>query len=60
MTKNEKICLIIEAIVSAGYSDVDAFVNYITNDLVNMSTEALANELEAFESKAMCNTMVLY
>ena len=46
MTKNEKICLIVEAIVSAGYSDIDAFVNYITKVLPEMNDLALQYELE--------------
>ena len=50
MTKNEKICLIIEAIVSAGYSDVDAFVNYITKVLPSMDDLALQYELEHVET----------
>ena len=50
MTKNEKICLIIEAIVSAGYSDIDAFVNYITKVLPKMSLFELFREMEHTES----------
>ena len=53
LTKNETIALIIEHIVNQGYNSSDDFVNYITNDLVNMSTEALANELEDLEINAI-------
>jgi hypothetical protein len=49
MTKNETIALIIESIVSTGYSDVDAFVNYCTMILPMMSTEELQAELACLE-----------
>jgi len=39
LTKNETIALIIESIVTNGYSDADAFVEYITMILPQMSTE---------------------
>jgi len=53
MKRNDYIALIIEHIVNQGYKSSDDFVNYITNDLVNMSTEALANELEDLEINAI-------
>jgi hypothetical protein len=53
MKRNDYIALIIEHIVNQGYKSSDAFVNYITNELVNMSTEALADELEALEINAI-------
>ena len=49
MTKNETIALIIESIVSTGYSDADAFVNYVTMILPMMSTEELHAELMCLE-----------
>ena len=49
MSRNETICLIVEHIVNKGYNDVDAFVNYITTVLPNMSDLALQYELEGIE-----------
>ena len=49
MTKNETIALIIESIVSTGYSNADAFVNYVTMILPMMSTEELQGELACLE-----------
>ncbi len=49
MTKNETIALIIESIVTTGYSDADAFVNYCTMILPMMSTEELQAELACLE-----------
>ena len=49
MTKNETIALIIESIVTTGYSNADAFVNYVTMILPMMSTEELQAELACLE-----------
>jgi hypothetical protein len=49
LTKNETIALIIESIVTTGYSDADAFVEYITMILPQMSTEDLQAELACLE-----------
>jgi hypothetical protein len=49
MTKSETIALIIESIVSTGYSDSDKFVEYITMILPQMSTEELQAELASLE-----------
>jgi hypothetical protein len=49
MTKNETIALIIESIVTTGYSDADAFVTYVTMVLPMMSTEELQAELACLE-----------
>lgn len=49
MTKNETIALIIESIVSEGYSDSDKFVEYVTMILPQMSTEELQAELSCLE-----------
>jgi hypothetical protein len=49
MTKNETIALIIEYLVSTGYSDPDKFVEYITMILPMMSTEELQAELACLE-----------
>jgi hypothetical protein len=49
MKRNDYIALIVEHLVNQGYKSSDEFVYYITNILPNMSTEALANELEDFE-----------
>jgi len=49
MTKNETIALIIESIVSTGYSDADKFVEYVTMILPMMSTEELQSELACLE-----------
>lgn len=49
MTKNETIALIIESIVSTGYSDVNKFVDYITMILPMMSTEELHAELACLD-----------
>ena len=48
LTKNETIALIIESIVTTGYSDVNKFVEYITMILPQMSTEELQGELMCF------------
>jgi hypothetical protein len=53
MTKNETIALIIECLVTTGYSDADAFVEYITTILPMMSTEDLQCELELLEDNAI-------
>jgi len=53
MKRNDYIALIIEHIVNQGYTDADAFVNYITNDLMKMNTEELADTLEEFEMNAI-------
>jgi hypothetical protein len=53
LTKNETIALIIESIVTTGYSDADAFVNYCTMILPMMSTEDLQCELELLEDNAI-------
>ena len=53
MKRNDYIALIIEHIVNQGYKSSDEFVYYITNVLVNMSTEALENELEDLEINAI-------
>ena len=49
MTKNETISLIIEHLVSQGYSDANRFVNYVTMILPQMSTEELQAELACLE-----------
>jgi hypothetical protein len=49
MTKNETIALIIEHLVSTGYSDADKFVEYVTMILPMMSTEELQAELACLE-----------
>jgi hypothetical protein len=49
MTKNETLALIIENIVSTGYSDADKFVEYVTMILPMMSTEELQAELACLE-----------
>jgi hypothetical protein len=49
LTKNETIALIIESIVSTGYSDADKFVEYVTTILPMMSTEELQAELACLE-----------
>lgn len=49
MKRNDYIALIIEHCVNQGYTDADAFVNYITHDLVKMNKEELANELDLLE-----------
>ena len=49
LSKNETIALIIENIVTTGYSDADAFVNYVTMILPMMSTEELQAELCCLE-----------
>ena len=49
MTKSETIALIIESIVSTGYSDADKFVEYVTMILPQMSTEELQSELACLE-----------
>ena len=49
MTKNETIALIIEHLVSQGYSDADKFVEYVTIILPMMSTEELQAELCCLE-----------
>jgi hypothetical protein len=49
MTKNETIALIIESIVSTGYSDANKFVEYVTMILPQMSTEELQAELCCLE-----------
>ena len=49
MTKNETIALIIECLVTTGYSDADAFVEYITMILPQMSTEELQAELACLD-----------
>jgi len=53
MTKNETIALIIESIVSTGYSDADQFIEYITMILPQMSTEDLQEELELLEDNTI-------
>jgi hypothetical protein len=53
MKRNDYIALIIEHCVNQGYKDSDGFVNYITNELVNMNTEELANELDALENQVV-------
>jgi len=49
MTKNETIAVIIESIVSTGYSNADQFVTYCTMILPQMSTEELQAELACLE-----------
>ena len=49
VSKNETISLIIELLVSQGYSDVNRFVNYVTIILPMMSTEELQAELALLE-----------
>ena len=49
LTKNETIALIIESIVSTGYSDSDKFVEYVTMILPMMSTEELQAELACLD-----------
>jgi len=49
MTKNETIALIIESIVTTGYSNADKFVEYVTTILPMMSTEDLKAELACLE-----------
>jgi hypothetical protein len=49
LTKNETIALIIESIVSTGYSDANKFVEYVTMILPQMSTEELYAELACLE-----------
>jgi hypothetical protein len=49
MSKNETLALIIEHLVSQGYSDADRFVNYVTMVLPMMSTEDLQAELSLLE-----------
>jgi hypothetical protein len=49
LTKNETIALIIENIVTTGYSDADKFIEYITMILPMMSTEELKAELACLE-----------
>jgi hypothetical protein len=49
MSKNETIALIIESIVSEGYSDANKFVEYVTMILPMMSTEELQAELACLE-----------
>lgn len=49
LTKNETLALIIEHLVMQGYSDADAFVEYITMILPQMSTEELQAELACLE-----------
>jgi hypothetical protein len=53
LKRNDYIALIIEHIVNQGYKDSDGFVNYITNELVKMNTEELADELDALETNAI-------
>jgi hypothetical protein len=53
LTKNETIALIIECLVTTGYSDADAFVEYITTILPMMSTEDLQCELKLLEDNAI-------
>ena len=49
MTKHETIALIIEHLVSQGYSDANKFVEYVTIILPMMSTEELIAELACLE-----------
>ncbi len=49
LTKNETIALIIEYIVTTGYSDADKFIEYVTTILPMMSTEELQAELACLE-----------
>ena len=56
LTKNDYIALIIEHSVNQGYKSAEQFVNYITQVLVQMSTEELMAELEALESNTCVNT----
>ena len=53
MTKNETIALIIEHIVTTGYSDADRFIEYITMILPQMSTVELQEELELLEDNTI-------
>ena len=49
MTKSETLALIIEHLVTIGYSDADKFVEYVTIILPMMSTEELQAELACLE-----------
>lgn len=56
MKRNDYIALIIEHTVNQGYTTgefADSFVNYIINDLVNMSMEELENTLDELETNAI-------
>lgn len=53
MTKADYFTLIIEHMVNQGIDDQEHFFEYCTKVLPNMSMQALAYELEHFESLAV-------